>query len=618
MKKSVIAILLSVIVAFSYMPFCSYADAAPASGSSATPDMSKFYVHNFYSEGISYKSFKLCWDPVAGADGYKVYRVETIPGNNTKQEIIERWSSLVATIKDSKKCSYTITSRKLEFYYVRPYYNAGDTIVEGNFYVITEGNPIDLTKTEYANDNKTPIIDHIKIHSTEFYRYIELEASYDGTGSPVQYAPKLYSELGGSTSYKNAPEVFNGTTYVKASVDNRGKYYWISAVTFLDKGGNCCYYCLDDSVKIYALRSEFPTEFSGALSNPNVLSALKTMDDGRAVVLTIDEASKGILKKEYLDAIRGTDKTIVVKGRSGSTWQWIFYGKQITGQTKDLDLNVKVTKVDGSIYGNSGSVLKLDFADNGVLPGKVNFRVNASMTDVWGESDNLYVYHLSGKTIKPEPSNCVVFNASSSKFWAYIDLTHNSTFLLSNKKLNKTVKPKAIKPKVTLSSKSMTWNGKNRVPTVSVYDGSKKLVKGTDYTLSMASTRKSVGQWKIKVTLKGNYSGSKTVSFKIIPKKTSISTVKAGSKKLTVKWKKQSAKMSRSRITGYQVQVATNKSFTANKKSCKVKGYTKVSKTFKNLKGGRKYYVRVRTYKVVNGKTYYSKWSTVKSKTTKK
>ena len=76
--------------------------------------------------------------------------------------------------------------------------------------------------------------------------------------------------------------------------------------------------------------------------------------------------------------------------------------------------------------------------------------------------------------------------------------------------------------------------------------------------------------------------------------------------------------MSKSRITGYQVQTATNKSFTAGKKTYKVKGYSKTARTFKNLKGGKKYYVRVRTYKVVDGETYYSKWSKVKSVTTKK
>ena len=49
-----------------------------------------------------------------------------------------------------------------------------------------------------------------------------------------------------------------------------------------------------------------------------------------------------------------------------------------------------------------------------------------------------------------------------------------------------------------------------------------------------------------------------------------------------------------------------------------VKGYSKTSKKITNLKGGKKYYVRVRTYKTVNGTKYYSPWSKTKTVTTKK
>ena len=68
---------------------------------------------------------------------------------------------------------------------------------------------------------------------------------------------------------------------------------------------------------------------------------------------------------------------------------------------------------------------------------------------------------------------------------------------------------------------------------------------------------------------------------------------------ITVKWKRQSGKMSKSRITGYQVEYATNSTFTKNKKT---------SKTIKKLKANKKYYVRVRTYKKEHN-TYYSGWS---------
>ena len=74
-------------------------------------------------------------------------------------------------------------------------------------------------------------------------------------------------------------------------------------------------------------------------------------------------------------------------------------------------------------------------------------------------------------------------------------------------------------------------------------------------------------------------------------------------------------KMSKSRITGYQIQLATNSKFTKGKKTVTVKGYKKVSKKVTKLKGKKKYYVRVRTYKTVSGVKYYAPWS--KSKTVK-
>ena len=49
-----------------------------------------------------------------------------------------------------------------------------------------------------------------------------------------------------------------------------------------------------------------------------------------------------------------------------------------------------------------------------------------------------------------------------------------------------------------------------------------------------------------------------------------------------------------------------------------VKGYRSVSKTLTGLTGGKKYYVRLRTYKTVGGTSYYSPWSKSVTVTTKK
>ncbi len=92
---------------------------------------------------------------------------------------------------------------------------------------------------------------------------------------------------------------------------------------------------------------------------------------------------------------------------------------------------------------------------------------------------------------------------------------------------------------------------------------------------------------------------------------TQITSIKAGNKSFTVKWKKKSC-------TGYQVQYSTSKKFAKkNTKTVKVKKAKTTKATVKKLKGKKKYYVRVRTYKTVKKKKYYSKWSANYSVTTK-
>ena len=183
------------------------------------------------------------------------------------------------------------------------------------------------------------------------------------------------------------------------------------------------------------------------------------------------------------------------------------------------------------------------------------------------------------------------------------------------KTLSTTVIPNASS--IKLKATSLTYNGKVRTPKVIVKDRTgKTLVKNTDYTVSYAKGRKYVGKYAVKITFKGKYSGTKTLYFTIKPKATSISSLTAGSKKFTVKWKKQATQ-----TTGYQVQYSASSKF-SKAKTVTVGKNTTVSKKISKLSGKKKYYVRVRTYKTVkiNGKSIriYSGWSKAKTVTTKK
>lgn len=170
--------------------------------------------------------------------------------------------------------------------------------------------------------------------------------------------------------------------------------------------------------------------------------------------------------------------------------------------------------------------------------------------------------------------------------------------------------------KVAIAKNGYNYDGKVKTPGVTVKDDEgNALVKGKDYTITYAKGRKNVGKYAVKITLTGNYTGSKTLYFTISPKATSVSSVKAGAKKITVKWKKQT-----SQTTGYEIQYGTDSKF----KSAKTKTVSKnktVAATISKLKAKKKYYVRIRTYKTVkvNGKStkIYSGWSKVKTVKTK-
>lgn len=170
--------------------------------------------------------------------------------------------------------------------------------------------------------------------------------------------------------------------------------------------------------------------------------------------------------------------------------------------------------------------------------------------------------------------------------------------------------------KISLSKTSYTYNGKAQKPSVTVKDSKGNKIAASNYTVTYASGRKNVGKYSVKITFKGNYSGSKTLYFTINPKATTFSSVTAKSKGFTVKWKKQATQTS-----GYEIQYATDSKFTKNKKTVTVSKNSTTSKTISKLKAKKKYYVRIRTYKTVkvNGKStkLYSSWSKAKSVKTK-
>ena len=163
-----------------------------------------------------------------------------------------------------------------------------------------------------------------------------------------------------------------------------------------------------------------------------------------------------------------------------------------------------------------------------------------------------------------------------------------------------------------LSATTYTYDGKVKKPTVTVKDYAGKVIPSSNYTITYASGRKNVGTYKVTIKFKGNYSGTKTITFKINPVKTTVSKLTAGTKSIKVNITKKSTQ-----VTGYQIYCSTSKSFSSNVVKKYITSYKTTSINLSGLSANKTYYVKVRTYKTVNGTKYYSGWSTVKYTKTK-
>ena len=160
---------------------------------------------------------------------------------------------------------------------------------------------------------------------------------------------------------------------------------------------------------------------------------------------------------------------------------------------------------------------------------------------------------------------------------------------------------------VALTTAKYTY-GSVRTPGVVVKDSKgKTLKKNTDYTVTYPGGRKNVGSYTVKVVFKGNYSGSKNLTFKIFPKATSLSKLSSAKKAFGVSWKRQLTQ-----TTGYQIQYSLKSNFSGAKTKT-INNYKAYKYVVKGLASKRVYYVRIRTYKRAAGVNYYSSWSKAKS-----
>lgn len=165
------------------------------------------------------------------------------------------------------------------------------------------------------------------------------------------------------------------------------------------------------------------------------------------------------------------------------------------------------------------------------------------------------------------------------------------------------VQNKAI-PKIAtakLSATSYTYDGKAKKPTITVADSNgTKLAENISYTVTGSKQGTKVNEYTVTLTFKGSYSGTKDLTYKIVPKGNTITSLTSTAKnQITVKWSKQATE-----TTGYVLYYATKEDL-SDRKYVVIKNTSTLSQTVTGLTSNKKYYVAVRTIKDItsNGKT---------------
>lgn len=170
-----------------------------------------------------------------------------------------------------------------------------------------------------------------------------------------------------------------------------------------------------------------------------VVSSIKSA--GSNAVVNLDVTENKQVGKEIFDAIKGTDKTVVLK-EDGI--EWTFNGKDITDDTKVVDTTLNIAPVSKSASSNKGEIAKelsnddalvLSFANNGKLPGKATVKIKLDAQWLANRDKNnlnIYYYNETTRTMETVASGLKV----DADGYIQFDITHNSDYIVSNQVLS--------------------------------------------------------------------------------------------------------------------------------------------------------------------------------------
>lgn len=362
--------------------------------------------------------------------------------------------------------------------------------------------------------------------------------------------------------------------------------------------------CGRNSIEI---NSRYNIVYYGSTSNiSGVTNALKAMSDEQVAI--VEYSQNPIVHKEIFEAIAGRDITVVFESYDV---QWVFNGKDIeTANCKTIDLSVRLSIASGKALGyiDDEKVLKLTFADNGELPGKVKIRLNNEYLQAKYRYQANMVLSYYDRT--PEVIDEKVLCETDG--YVEIEITHNSTYILSDN-LPRLAAPGDFQIECSDTKKiKLQWNKVYGAIGYKIYRSSTK--NGTmKQIMSIDSNNVKTIIFEDKTVNKGRkyfyrvcaygknisaiYSNKKSI--RVLPGKATLSVKRKAGKKVKLSMKTPD------NIKNFEIYSSKN-----GKKFKKVK--TVKNKKVITIKAKGKKYFKVRAYVTYKGKKYYGKFSLVK------
>ena len=391
---------------------------------------------------------------------------------------------------------------------------------------------------------------------------------YDGTEKkPTAIVKDDGSALTEGTDYtvSYSNNINAGTNTAKVTITGKGNYTGTKEVTFTITQKTLTVTAAAKSKTYGAANPELTYTYSGQVSGqtPKFTGALTTSATETSAAGTYDITqgtlaladNSAFLAENY--KISYVKASLTINGKNASTftvtldkssYEYDGTAKTPTATVKDgtttltKDTNYTVSYSNNTNAGTNTAKVTITGKGNYTGTKEVTFTITqktltvtaAAKSKTYGAANPELTYTYSGQVSGQTPkfTGALTTSATTTSAVGTYDITQgtltladNSPFLKANYKISYVKAGLTINAKnastftVTLDKTSYEYDGTAKTPTATVKNGTTTLTKDTHYTVSYSNnTNAGTNTAKVTITGKGNYTGTKEVTFTITQK----------------------------------------------------------------------------------------------------